>query len=174
VGWQRVSTRQLDTAAVAATVLVTGYLAAQYGLRPEPFLLGLGYAALGLGLSSFRRTRGRHCLRLPTLLAAVGDIAHPIWRTRALGGLSTWRDAGFAAGALLSGWSPTPTESQPPSGSLLASPQHPAPSSPSGCMRQTKRGHDRAVGHAPFGVVHRILHTPGKLRLWSSAPRAAR
>jgi hypothetical protein len=103
VGWQRVSTRQLDTAAVAATVLVTGYLAAQYGLRPEPFLLGLGYAALGLGLSSFRRTRGRHCLRLPTLLAAVGDIAHPIWRTRALGGLSTWRDAGFAAGALLSG-----------------------------------------------------------------------
>ena len=46
--------------AVAVTALATGFIAAQYGLRPEPFFLGLAYAALGLGLSTFfvRETRG--------------------------------------------------------------------------------------------------------------------
>jgi MFS family permease len=38
--------------AVAATALATGYLAARYGLRPEPFYLGIAFAALGLGLST--------------------------------------------------------------------------------------------------------------------------
>ena len=38
--------------ALAVTGLATGYLAAQYGLRPAPFLLGLAFAALGLGLST--------------------------------------------------------------------------------------------------------------------------
>jgi len=38
--------------AVALTALATGYLASQYGLRPEPFFLGLACAALGLGLST--------------------------------------------------------------------------------------------------------------------------
>jgi MFS family permease len=37
--------------AVAATALATGYVAAHYGLRPQPFYLGLVFAALGLGLS---------------------------------------------------------------------------------------------------------------------------
>ncbi|SDH83708.1 Predicted arabinose efflux permease, MFS family [Actinokineospora alba] len=46
--------------AVAATALATGYLAARYGLRPAPFLLGLSYAALGLGLTvlAVKETRG--------------------------------------------------------------------------------------------------------------------
>lgn len=35
--------------AVAGTALLTGYIAAESGLRPEPFLIGLAYAALGLG-----------------------------------------------------------------------------------------------------------------------------
>ncbi|MGK3647238.1 MFS transporter [Pseudarthrobacter enclensis] len=39
----------------------------------------------------------------PTLLAAVGDVAHPAWRGRAVGIYRLWRDGGFAAGALLSG-----------------------------------------------------------------------
>jgi MFS family permease len=45
--------------AVAATALATGYIAARYGLRPEPFFLGVAYAALGLGLSTLvvRETR---------------------------------------------------------------------------------------------------------------------
>jgi MFS family permease len=46
--------------AVAATALATGYLAAEQGLRPEPFYLGVAFAALGLGLSTLfvRETRG--------------------------------------------------------------------------------------------------------------------
>jgi MFS family permease len=229
--------------AVAATALATGYLAARHGLRPQPFYLGIAFAALGVGLSTLavRETRGhadaeagghvprgdgRHdhlhgeltaravftqtscrepalsaasqaglvnnlndglawglfpvlfaaaglsigqigvlaalypgvwgvgqlvtgalsdrcgrkwlivagmgtqalalavvaagnsftvwavaavllgagtALVYPTLLAAVGDVAHPAWRARAVGVYRLWRDGGFAVGALLSG-----------------------------------------------------------------------
>jgi MFS family permease len=46
--------------AVALTAVIAGYLAAHYGLRPAPFLLGLSYAVIGLGLSAMlvRETRG--------------------------------------------------------------------------------------------------------------------
>ncbi|MDH4119629.1 MAG: MFS transporter [Acidimicrobiia bacterium] len=223
--------------AVATTALATGYIAARYGLRPEPFYLGLAFAGLGLGLSvlAVRETRhhvaheaanhaGHHPARAlstrqvfaetsfhnrslsavsqaglvnnlndgmawgllplvfaaaglsvsrigilaaaypavwglgqlvtgalsdrmgrkwmiaggmwvqaaaiglmaavgsfgpwlaaaillgagtamvyPTLLAAVGDIAHPTWRASAVGVYRLWRDAGFAVGAILTG-----------------------------------------------------------------------
>jgi MFS family permease len=224
--------------AVAITALATGYLAAAYGLRPAPFLLGAAYIALGLGLSAtvVRETRqyarheaathiaadhlgghlttsqvarltsfsepalsaacqagmvnnlndglawglfpilfARHGLSVsqigilaalypavwgagqlgtgalsdrigrkwliaagmgvqagaialialgttfavwavaavllgagtamvyPTLLAAVGDVAHPAWRARSVGVYRLWRDGGFAVGALLTG-----------------------------------------------------------------------
>jgi MFS family permease len=220
--------------AVAATALATGYLAARYGLRPAPFLLGLSYAALGLGLTvvAVRETRDhagleaaghrasgaltdrqvfiRTSLRepalssasqagmvnnlndglawglfpilfataglpvsrigvlaalypavwglgqlvtgplsdrwgrkwlitvgmlvqagalgivaavnsftgwsiaavllglgtamvYPTLLASIGDVAHPAWRARAVGVYRLWRDGGFAIGAILAG-----------------------------------------------------------------------
>ncbi|TFD76798.1 MFS transporter [Cryobacterium psychrophilum] len=39
----------------------------------------------------------------PTLLAAIGDVAHPEWRARSVGIYRLWRDGGFAIGALLSG-----------------------------------------------------------------------
>jgi MFS family permease len=39
----------------------------------------------------------------PTLLAAVGDVAHPSWRARSVGVYRLWRDGGFAVGALLAG-----------------------------------------------------------------------
>ena len=39
----------------------------------------------------------------PTLLAAIGDVAHPEWRARSVGAYRLWRDGGFAVGALLSG-----------------------------------------------------------------------
>jgi MFS family permease len=39
----------------------------------------------------------------PTLLAVVGDVAHPMWRGRAVGVYRLWRDSGFAVGALLAG-----------------------------------------------------------------------
>lgn len=46
--------------AVAASASGTGWIAATYGLRPEPFYLGVGYVAIGLFLSAFfvRETRG--------------------------------------------------------------------------------------------------------------------
>jgi MFS family permease len=40
-------------AAVAGSALATGYVAHAYGLRPEPFYLGVAFVALGLVLSAF-------------------------------------------------------------------------------------------------------------------------
>jgi len=51
--------------------------------------------AIGLGVGT--------AMAYPTLLAAVGDVAHPAWRASAVGVYRLWRDAGFVAGALLSG-----------------------------------------------------------------------
>jgi MFS family permease len=53
----------------------------------------LGAAALGAGTA----------MVYPTLLAAIGDVAHPAWRARSVGVYRLWRDAGFAVGALLAG-----------------------------------------------------------------------
>ncbi|MFL5725289.1 MAG: MFS transporter [Chloroflexota bacterium] len=39
----------------------------------------------------------------PTLLAVIGDVAHPSWRASAVGVYRLWRDLGFAIGALLAG-----------------------------------------------------------------------
>jgi MFS family permease len=39
----------------------------------------------------------------PTLLATVGDVAHPLWRARAVGVYRLWRDSGYAAGAVVGG-----------------------------------------------------------------------
>ena len=39
----------------------------------------------------------------PTLLATIGDVAHPSWRARAVGVYRLWRDGGFAVGALVAG-----------------------------------------------------------------------
>jgi MFS family permease len=39
----------------------------------------------------------------PTLLAAIGDVAHPVWRAGSVGVYRLWRDLGYAFGALLAG-----------------------------------------------------------------------
>jgi MFS family permease len=39
----------------------------------------------------------------PTLLAAIGDVAHPRWRASAVGVYRLWRDLGYAVGALIAG-----------------------------------------------------------------------
>jgi MFS family permease len=39
----------------------------------------------------------------PTLLAAIGDVAHPSWRASAVGVYRLWRDLGYAAGAVIAG-----------------------------------------------------------------------
>lgn len=57
-----------DHFGVADSALATGWPAARYGLRPEPFYLGFVYVALGLMLSAMavhetRRTRYGHTTR---------------------------------------------------------------------------------------------------------------
>lgn len=39
----------------------------------------------------------------PTLLAAIGDVAHPHWRASSVGVYRFWRDMGYAFGAILAG-----------------------------------------------------------------------
>lgn len=54
----------------------------------------LALAALGLGTA----------MVYPTFLAAIGDVAHPAWRSSAIGVYRLWRDGGYAIGALLAGF----------------------------------------------------------------------
>lgn len=53
----------------------------------------LGAALLGVGTA----------MVYPTLLAAIGDVAHPSWRASAVGVYRLWRDLGYAVGAVLAG-----------------------------------------------------------------------
>lgn len=39
----------------------------------------------------------------PTLLATIGDVAHPQWRASAVGIYRLWRDSGYAIGAIIAG-----------------------------------------------------------------------
>jgi MFS family permease len=52
-----------------------------------------GQALLGVGTA----------MVYPTLLAAIGDVAHPSWRASSVGVYRLWRDLGYAIGALLAG-----------------------------------------------------------------------
>jgi MFS family permease len=66
--------------AVAVTAFGTGLIAEEWGLRPEPFFLGLAYAALGLGLSTLavRETRGHAHLEATRHTPAPGDPGHSL------------------------------------------------------------------------------------------------
>ena len=57
---------------VGITAFLTGYLAAQFGLRPVPFYLGIGYAVLGLVLSVLLVRDTRHHVGLE-----IGSHAGP-------------------------------------------------------------------------------------------------
>jgi len=52
-----------------------------------------GAALLGIGTA----------MVYPTLLAAIGDVAHPSWRASSVGVYRLWRDLGYAVGAVLAG-----------------------------------------------------------------------
>ena len=76
--------------AVAASALATGWIASAYGLRPEPFYLGVGFVVAGLALSVFliRETAG-HVAHESALVGAVSTLGVPtasqvFWRTTLL------------------------------------------------------------------------------------------
>jgi MFS family permease len=81
--------------AVSLTALATGAIAARYGLRPEPFFLGIAFAALGLGLSTLyvRETQGyARQEATATTGRGNGDDGFGVIFARA-----TWRDPTLAA-----------------------------------------------------------------------------
>ena len=84
--------------AVAITALATGYLAAAYGLRPAPFLLGAAYIALGLGLSAgaVRETRG-HARHEAAGHVAAGDHLGGQLTTRQVAWLTSFREPALSA-----------------------------------------------------------------------------
>ncbi|MFJ6280090.1 MFS transporter [Arthrobacter subterraneus] len=85
--------------AVAITSLLAGHLAATYGLRPAPFLLGAAYVALGLTLSALlvKETRGHAALeqhrRTPSSPSCEGTAPS----SRTIFALSTWREPALAS-----------------------------------------------------------------------------
>jgi MFS family permease len=93
--------------------LATGPLSDRWG-RKRPIVAGMllqGVALMSMTLvSSFASWAGSlvalgvgTALVYPTLLAAVGDIAHPSWRGLAVGIYRWWRDLGYVVGAVLAG-----------------------------------------------------------------------
>lgn len=93
--------------------LITGPLSDRIGRKPLITggmlvqALALGMVALGNGFGTWLAAvvllGAGTAMVYPTLLAAIGDVAHPQWRARSVGIYRLWRDGGFAVGALLSG-----------------------------------------------------------------------
>ncbi|HZJ54798.1 MAG TPA: MFS transporter [Myxococcaceae bacterium] len=80
--WLIASGMWIQAVGIGAIVLSTGFAGFALGAT----LLGLGTAAV-----------------YPTLLAAIGDVAHPSWRASSVGVYRLWRDLGYAIGAVLAG-----------------------------------------------------------------------
>src|SRR5207237_8620960 len=72
----------MQAVGISAVVVSSGFA----GFAAGAALLGLGTAMV-----------------YPTLLAAIGDVAHPSWRASSVGVYRLWRDIGYAVGALLAG-----------------------------------------------------------------------
>lgn len=93
--------------------LITGPLSDRLGRRAFAvcgmWLQAIGLAAVAAGhgfawwlLASALLGAGT-AMAYPTLIAVVGDVAHPVRRASAIGVYRFWRDLGFAAGGLLGG-----------------------------------------------------------------------
>jgi MFS family permease len=93
--------------------LATGALSDRTGRKPF-IVLGMWIQAVGIGVVTLAQAFGGFVIGsvllgigtamvYPTLLAAIGDVAHPSWRASAVGVYRLWRDLGYAFGALLAG-----------------------------------------------------------------------
>lgn len=80
--WLIASGMWVQAAGIAVTIAASGFA----GFAVGAVLLGLGTAMV-----------------YPTLLAAIGDVAHPSWRASSVGVYRFWRDLGYAIGALVAG-----------------------------------------------------------------------
>lgn len=80
--WLIVSGMWVQAAGIVVVILAGGFP----GFAAGAALLGVGTAMV-----------------YPTLLAAIGDVAHPSWRASSVGVYRLWRDLGYAIGALLAG-----------------------------------------------------------------------
>lgn len=94
--------------------LGTGAWSDQVGRKPL-IVAGLWLQALGIAALALLDSYGAWiaaalamgvgtALVYPTLIAAIGDRAHPAWRASAVGVYRLWRDLGYAAGGLLVGF----------------------------------------------------------------------
>jgi MFS family permease len=93
--------------------LVTGPLSDRVG-RKWLIAAGMWVQAVGIGLVTTSATFAGFtaaaillgigtAMVYPTLLAAIGDVAHPSWRASSIGVYRLWRDLGYAVGALITG-----------------------------------------------------------------------
>jgi len=80
--WLIASGMWVQAIGIALVILASGFA----GFATGAALLGVGTAMV-----------------YPTLLAAIGDVAHPSWRASSVGVYRLWRDLGYAVGALLAG-----------------------------------------------------------------------
>ncbi|MFP5577952.1 MAG: MFS transporter [Acidimicrobiia bacterium] len=85
----RIGRKPLIAGGMLVQAVAIGAIAATTGF----WAWATGAALLGVGTA----------MVYPTLLAAIGDVAHPSWRARSVGVYRLWRDGGFAVGALLAG-----------------------------------------------------------------------
>lgn len=93
--------------------LVTGGLSDRWGrkwlIASGMWLQAVGIVAVALWWSYAGFATGAVLLGVgtamvyPTLLASIGDVAHPSWRASAVGVYRLWRDLGYAAGAIIAG-----------------------------------------------------------------------
>jgi len=93
--------------------LVTGALSDRTGRKPL-IVWGMWIQAAGIGVTTLAHAFAGFvvgavllgigtAMVYPTLLAAIGDVAHPSWRASAVGVYRLWRDLGYAIGAVLAG-----------------------------------------------------------------------
>ena len=85
----RIGRKPLIAGGMLTQAVALAWIAATTGFGPW----AVGAIVLGAGTA----------MVYPTLLAAVGDVAHPRWRARSVGIYRLWRDGGFAVGAILAG-----------------------------------------------------------------------
>lgn len=95
------------------TQLITGGLSDRWGrkwlIATGMWLQAIGIVAISLLWSYSGFATGAVLLGVgtamvyPTLLASIGDVAHPTWRASAVGVYRLWRDLGYAAGAVIAG-----------------------------------------------------------------------